>query len=330
MPERADIYKQITQNGDAVIDGHVHTGFDATNAARRRYPTTQNVMDLVRKMNIAGVDYAAVFPAPADLFWFDARTVANEARLVPSPTPAEEFPYQIANWNHFHETKLFGEARTLPFAIILPGVKEEEQVEFLRGYIAKDMVFGLKFHTWATQTHASTLRDSKFIELAREHSLPITIHSGPDEFSNPQQVIELARLYPDVRFAIAHSADFKKDIFDQLAQNPLPNLFIDVCPHISNCYLAEREDPTQLLDLDFADPRSALVGIYQRYPTGIIWGTDEPWTTITDDVNQTILAKVMYEDEVDLLKQLPADVRRQISYTNTTRFLFGDKYSPTS
>jgi len=324
MTERTNVHRQLYRNKDAIIDGHVHAGTDATNVVLQRYPTAQNMMDIVRKMDASGVDYAATFPMPSDLFWFDASRLANNLELVPSLEPAEAFPYQRSNWSHFHEAKLFGDGKILPFAIILPGVKEEEQINSLRTYINQDSVFGLKFHTFATQTHASALKDSKFIRLAQEHSLPITVHSGSDELSDPQQVIELAKLYPDVRFCIAHAADFKKDIFMQLAQNPSHNLFIDTCPHISNCYLAQREDPNQLLELNYADPKSALLGLYQQYPQGVIWGTDEPWTTITDDKNQTILAKVMYEDEASLLKQLPNDVRKQISYINTVRFLFGD------
>jgi predicted TIM-barrel fold metal-dependent hydrolase len=325
MAEREQVYRNITEDKGATIDAHVHAGFDATNVVRKRYPTSQSIVDLVRKMRANNVSYSAVFPAPSDLFWFDPKRVAYDAEWVQAREPAEAFPYERANWTHFNESELFGEEIVLPFGNIMPGVKEEEQVDFLRTYIDRDKVFGLKLHTLASHTPASALEGSRFIDLAKEYSLPITIHSGSDEYSDPQQVIELSKLYPDVRFAIAHAADFKKDIFTQLRANPHKNVFVDTCPHISNCYFAQRENPKKLLDLDYTDPQSALLGLYQAYPEGVIWGTDEPWTTVTDDTNQRILARIMYEDEVALLRQLPQQVRQQISYTNTVRFLFGDK-----
>ncbi len=323
MIEREEIFKDLASPGTKTIDAHSHAGVDLTNIVRRRYPIAQSIIDMARKMNANGITHAAVFPGPSDLFWFDPRKVAFDAVWEQLEKPAERFPYEHANIAHFAEVELFGNGQIMPFANILPGTKEDEQLNLLKELLDGDRLFGLKLHTLATHTHALKLIGSKFTEFATEHSLPIMIHSGPDEYSRPDQIVEVAKKYPDTRICIAHTGDYEKDLFAVLTKDGLPNLFTDLAPHITNCYFAQRRDDGKILDLDYSKPRQVIMDLYKMIPDRLLWGTDEPWTTVTDDNNHKILTKVVYEDEVTLLGDLPTSVRKDISYTNTMRFLFG-------
>lgn len=327
MNERTEIFSDL-KNTEGPIDVHSHAGFDATNIVRRRYPIAQSVIDMTRKMKANGITHAAVFPAPSDLFWFDAKKVAFNAVWEHAKEPSERFPYEHANIAHFSEVELFGEGAIMPFAIILPETKEDEQLKLLNKLYDANRLFGLKFHTLATHTHASTLINSRFTQFAIEKSLPIMVHSGPDEYSRPNLIVEVAKANPDARICIAHTGDFEKELFDALKDNStLPNLFIDVAPHITNCYFAQQRTDGQILDLNYQDPLDVIVQVHKLMPNRILWGTDEPWTTVTDDANKKILVKVLYEDEVKLLNELPKPVKKDISYTNTMRYLFGEKGS---
>ncbi len=325
MAERASAYKILSDSSStALIDSHSHAGFDATNIVRRRYPIAQGVLDMVRKMEANGVSHAAVFPAPSDLFWFDAKGVAFDATWVHSQEPAERFPYEHANTAHFSEVELFGMGRIMPFANVLPGVREEAQLDLLKEFASRDQLFGIKFHSLATHTPVSTFAESLFADFAREQSLPVMFHSGADEYSRPEQALEVARRLPDLRICVAHAGDFETNFFDQLRPGAFPNLFVDVAPHITNCHFAKQVTDGKVLDLKYDDPLTVLSQIYELIPERVLWGTDEPWTTVTDDANQKILVKVTYEDEVALLNSLPDRVRRSMAYTNPMRYLFGE------
>jgi hypothetical protein len=320
--EREHIHTEISKK-IMLVDGHSHAGFDATNFVRGRYPTVQSIPDMVRKMKASGVNYALSFPPPSDLVWFDLKKVAYDREWVFSENPGEDFPYQLSNKNHFKESDLFGEKLILPFAAILPGVKEDEQIAYLSTLAESDLLFGLKLHTLATHTHASTLERSRFIDFANRYSLPITLHCGSDEYSLPEQVVDLAEKFQNVRFCIAHSADFKISIYKRLKENPLNNLFIDTCPHITNCILAEKGPTSDVLDLHYANPLQTLIELYNILPSQIIWGTDEPWTTVSESNSSKVIAKVTYEDEVRLFMNLPKEIRTNMGYINSIRYIFG-------
>lgn len=328
MNERLEIFDSLRDSSHKVIDTHAHAGFDATNIVRRRYPIAQSIVDMTRKMQSNGISFTALFPSPSDLFWFDARKVAFEGIWEQATQPAERFPYEHANIAHFTEVELFGNGKIMPFANILPGVKETEQLELLKQLRESDRLFGLKLHTLATHTHATKLIGSRFTEFAYENSLPIMVHSGADEYSRPNLIVEVAKKYPEVRICIAHTGDYEKDLFKTLTSDDCPNLFTDLAPHITNCYFANQRKDGLILDLDYAKPRDVIMDIYKLIPYRLLWGTDEPWTTVTDGANQRILTKVLYEDEINLLNSLPELVQTNISYTNTMRYLFGSDLVP--
>ena len=141
-------------------------------------------------------------------------------------------------------------------------------------------------------------------------------------------IVKLAEQYTDIRFCIAHAARFEKNVFDYLTDNGLKNIFLDTSPFLSITKLTpldiERGVGGCKLNLSYNKPMQALVELCQIAPEFVVWGTDEPWTTITDDHQGKILLKAKYEDEVSLLQSLPENLKKKIAHDNSTRFLFGE------
>lgn len=328
MLEREDVKECFSKIGTdiPVIDCHTHVGFDHYNTIRKRYPTSQSIKDLVFKLDSSGVDFSIAFPCPNSTYYFDLMSLPTQEHIL-DPRPVEAFPYEFSNRQLFYETSLFGKDKVMPFAFIFPGYEEDKQIKSLEEYAQKGFLFGLKHHTLVGAISAIKLINSPFTGLAEKYSLPIMIHTGVDQNSKPEHVMDLAENHPDVRLCIAHTGEFEKSAYERFLKASYKNVFFDCSPFISICTLAEmdarRGKTASKLILEYKNPHEALVQLYNTIPQNLIWGTDEPWTTITDDSDGEILVKVDYQDEVDLLRSMPKNLREDIAFNNTIRFLFG-------
>ncbi|MFA7301647.1 MAG: amidohydrolase family protein [Candidatus Shapirobacteria bacterium] len=308
-------------NSNVIIDSHTHNGSDLSNIVKFRYPSSQSIIDLTNKTKLSGVDYVVTFPCPSDLFWFEPATFHQRNKLVVQSSPIEPFPHFISNETMFREIANFGQGRALPFANFIPSFEDTRQIEYLETKIKEDSLFGLKFHPLASQTSMALLKDSPIIDFAQRHDLPILIHTGPDKYSNPLQLLELSRSYPNVRFCAAHVGQFQKNFIEPLVNEKPRNLFIDTSPLISLCFANRENISPNIYDLPFSDPQKTLHSLYSKIPDNILWGTDEPWTTITNDKTGGVYCRVTYSDEVNLLKTLPTEAVQKIANKNTLRFL---------
>jgi len=327
MIERLSAFDKLSKDDECLIDAHTHSGVDHMNIIKGRYPFTQSIIDLTQKLRLVNIDHAVTFPCASSMYYFDFSCFANEkVKLIPHSNSAESFPYELANKQLFYEVSLFGENIIFPFAAVFPRIKEEEQISYLETVSSLDRIFGLKLHTLATHSKATDLANSKILDYAEKHSLPILFHTGPDKFSGAENVLELARQYPKIRFAMAHAVRFEKVIYDEMVTGRYSNVFIDVSPLISLCNITKVDISSgsdSKLNIDYEDPRNVVVKLLSILPKNIIWGTDEPWTTITDDRKDGILPKVVYADEAQLLHSLPKNLKLTLANTNTKKFLFG-------
>lgn len=314
-------------NDETVIDVHTHSGVDNYNIIHRRYPTVQSVKDLVMKLNATGVDFAVNFPCAASYYYIDLETLVQTRKFV--PTQVEAYPHEKANQQMMYEISLFGSNQLLPFSIVFPKFELQKQIERIYELAEQDILFGIKLHTLGSRSPITTLANTELIGLAERFSLPFMVHTGPDKYSLPQHVVEMALQYPRVRFCAAHVGRFEKTLYDSLQEHSLDNLFIDTSPFISLCRLTpediQNDSGGEKLDLDYCNPQQALQDIVKLYGRHLLWGTDEPWTTITDDRQQGIVQPIDYRDEVELLRSLPASTVNTIAYRNTYRFLFGEE-----
>lgn len=174
-----------------VIDAHNHVGI--------RHGACQTGVQLIQKMNKAGVDKAVIFPFVEGEFFNDIIVeYVNES-------PDRLIPFCSVNpW-------LMGDA-----------IKELERC-------LGDMKFkGIKLHPTLHGFHLSDhqLVDPIF-EIAQKYNVPIISHGASDLYNAPPEFAEIARSFPKVDLIMAHCGFFwSVDQAIQYAKN-LPNLYLE-------------------------------------------------------------------------------------------------------
>lgn len=310
-------------NDLSIIDCHTHaSGIDAYNFFIPRLPSTHSVAELERKIIDNKISYCIVFPMPFTLYYDPKEAVCNN-KLQPSGL--EDFPYQTENKALLHEVNFSSKSKCFfPFLAIDPNEKVNEQMNFLK---EEKNYFGLKLHTVATNSSLKDFEYSPFLELLKKRNMPLMIHSGKTEESSSNYVFSFAERHPDVRVCIAHLAGFDKDILTRIKKTK--NIFIDTSPFLSCCYLADKKDKRYLssnsLNLEFYDPIRVLSSVNSMLKGHLIWGTDEPWTLLTDPTTGYMIVGNSYKKECQLLKDLDkkgfSDIKYEISNKNIRLFL---------
>lgn len=318
------IPRSLREEKEAIIDSHTHAGIDAYNFFTPRYPFCQSLRDLRAKAKRNGVNFIICFPMPLPFYYHPLKVIKSQKWIA---TDLEDFPYQRSNEALLYEARLFSGC-ALPFLAIDPKEKVKQQVEFLKEKWQTQGFFGLKLHTLATRSTAKDLIGSPFVNFMLENNLPIVIHTGMTKESLPKHILGLAKACPRLRICAAHLAGFDQETLHKSRQHS--NLFFDISPFLSHCsfvakgiktYVSENPFPT-----DFKDPATALVDISFSMKGKLIWGTDEPWTSISDRKGR-LISNFTYRDECFLLQELDKrgfrQIRKEITHDNILSFLFG-------
>jgi len=174
-----------------IIDAHNHIG--------DRHAATQTGVELVAKLDVAGVDRAVIMPFVEGTF--DNSVIDREAAAFPD--------------------------RLIPFCSVNPwdrGLAVEE----IR-HCVEDLGFkGLKLHP---TIHGYRLGDHGLMDpifsAARDLGIVVTSHGASDLYNNPAEFAEMARSYPEVPLLMVHMGVFwLTDLAIEKASEHL-NLFLD-------------------------------------------------------------------------------------------------------
>jgi len=174
-----------------IIDAHNHIG--------DRHAATQTGVELVAKLDVAGVDRAVIMPFVEGTF--DNSVIDREAAAFPG--------------------------RLIPFCSVNPwdrGLAVEE----IR-HCVEDLGFkGLKLHP---TIHGYRLGDHGLMDpifsAARDLGIVVTSHGASDLYNNPAEFAEMARSYPEVPLLMVHMGVFwLTDLAIEKASEHL-NLFLD-------------------------------------------------------------------------------------------------------
>ena len=291
-----------------LIDSHTHAeGIDLYNLQHGKHHPVQLLKDLANKEKAAGMDYYCVFSMQTPLY-FNSETRGK--------TNLERFPFEINNIGLYVAASNFGE-NALPFYSIFPGVKIKKQIKMLDFFHDQDIVYGLKFHPLGTQQHVTNIIDSGFCEYARDRNLPIIIHTGNEPFSSPVNALKVAKRFPNVTFALAHSMDFVKEAWTQIKD--FENVYVDMCPHIGNCQVNDQERSPDKLNLPFERPDLVLDYLYEQIPDRLLYASDEPYTYDTPPSHSDYHYDSSLEKEVNLL--LSKGYAKKIAGINVANYL---------
>jgi len=310
-----------------VIDSHTHAGgVDFYNLFIPRYPIAQSVEDLIFKMDCLNINYAIVLPMPFPMY-YDPRKINNNKWFK---TNLEKFPYQLLNSALLYEAENYRN-RLFPFFAIDPRERVKEQVKFLEKNIRENKIFGLKLHTLATNSSAQKLEKTGFVDLLEEYDLPIIIHSDHRfRFTSPFNALKFAERHPKIRVCIAHLAGFDRSVL-KIARG-MENVFFDTAPFLTNCNLAikriEGYVSREMFNTNYKNPIEALIEFSEYLKGKLMWGSDEPWTKISDPQGNR-LTKFSYKDERTLLSGViqhkREDLMKEIAMINPLRFIFGNR-----
>ena len=305
----------------SIIDCHTRaSGVEAYNFFIPRLPFAQSIAELEKKMAENKISYCIVFPMPFSLYYDPRLAVRNN---ILRASGLEDFPYQVENKALLYEVGLSSKC-FLPFLAVNPKEKVTEQMDFLKKQRA---IFGLKLHTVATNSSVQDLEHSPFLELLEKRNIPLMVHSGRTKKALPDHILPFAQKHPNIRVCIAHLAGFDKDIITKIKNTN--NIFVDTSPFLSCCYLAKQKDKKYLspnnFDLEYSDPMEVLISINNILKGRLIWGTDEPWTILTDPKTGQVLIRNSYKKECEFLKSLDkrgfSDIKFEISNKNIKHFL---------
>lgn len=177
-----------------VIDSHVTLG--------RIDHVDVTAEDLVSRMDATGVDVAVLSPDPRET------AVAHREGHDRLLALAARFP-----------------GRLLAYATANPWYGKQAVSELERALGAGAVAVKLDPARQGFQPVESIV--DPLIEVARQHGVPVYVHTGTPVHATPFQVAALARRFPDVPFVLGRcgKTDFKADGFAALAATP--NLYGD-------------------------------------------------------------------------------------------------------
>lgn len=311
----------ICDSDDILIDVHSHCGgMDFSNFLHNRYPCSQDIIDLYFKSEGSKVAHQVVFPMPTSSY-YDISVYWKSG--VYKPSGFCDFPFQKENEYLLKavENLPFPEHHFLPFlSFSLQDKVKEQERNLVKSFNKRTWgAWGLKFHTSVDQKNAMQIdQESQFIDIITEKQIPLLIHTGFNECSDPMKVIELASRHPYTHICAAHFGAFSKEFAKQLDDYPYKNLFFDTSGLFSLCRYIKESGRTDVVELNYDNPLEVLEHYYLRFPRRFLWGTDSPWYNSVDlNEKKTLIKPRSYLDEAEFISTFD---KAQIK-TNTIFFL---------
>ncbi len=322
---------------NVVIDAHTHVGISPKFFYKFGYPYALSFQDLVIRMDTLGIDHSVVFPIGDSAFYVND----GDSSKIKTTTRYCNFPYELENKNLLNEIyEIFPESnqRAIPFLMFDPSRKAKAQANYIEELSEKYPVFGLKTATTYIQSFVNDLetKGKPILDLAIEKKFPITFHSSAhpmDPWASAYDIVAFAERHPDVRVCIAHACRFLEPVLEKA--DKLDNCFVDFSAFIIHCKLAAQNSPSIAskdvrFSAEYNNPLLVMKKIVKTYPDTMVWGTDTPYSFwiqkffLADGKLVEDRLDCGYNEESQLLMNLPNNIRTKIAYTNSMRYIFGE------
>jgi predicted TIM-barrel fold metal-dependent hydrolase len=192
-----------------IVDTHVHLMTDSTGwyaykkSAGGSDAHSWDAEAILRVLDEAGIDKCFLFTL-SGLYGFNDVHAANDKVAA----AARQSP-----------------DRLIPFCTAFPNHNPEAAALEVRQRIDEGFK-GVKFHPWLQSFPANSAYLYPTLEICSKHRVPVLFHTGTPPYSQPFQVMEQARRFPDVPFIIGH---FGKIMFlDAVRSAELyPNVYLE-------------------------------------------------------------------------------------------------------
>lgn len=324
-----------------IIDGHSHIGVGIMQYYRGEFPYAQTVEGIYYQQLFGGIDINIVFPLSVDLYCEPEllhKGIISPGKFRVSPTPYEAENRSLMKEVYHYCPEL--SSRFLPFVCVDPGREVPKQLAELKKLQKTFPFYGIKVNPVGCQSCALELLNSgdMIMEFAKEHNMPLIFHATTapnDVYSQASDIFKLIEMHSGLRFCLAHCLLFHRGLLSRAAENP--NVWVDTAAIKIQVDLARSLAEkgiisySDLIDVDFTDYREVMNNLCIRYPNTIIWGSDSPAYAYFcrrkqgKNVNEEFSFKGTYEDEIEALNSVPADIRKMISNRNTLNFVFGNR-----
>lgn len=308
-----------------VIDVHTHVGTDLLFYLQGHAPYAFGWSELAEMGGLLGIDRFVVFPMPTHLTLNPSALRRGE---ISAQDGWEKVPYAFENRRMMSEITRCANtaARALPLWMFDPMREPELQVAALRELHEEFPCSGLKVQATVIQSPISHLLGigECLLDLAEEKNWPILIHTSvhpADPWSPVGDILKIVEKRPGLRFNLAHSCRFDRPALDRIAE--LPNAWFDCSAHVIHCRLATQDSPsiatgTRRFATDYSDPARVLADLASAYPDKLMWGSDAPFYSYSDE---NIQLASSYSREVAVLRALDREVVERIAVRNTLAFL---------
>jgi len=310
------------------IDGHTHVGVDQWFYVNGYFPYAIDYRSLVEQAARNRIGRVLVFPCVSYFGW-------EGLKMTPPPDLEDDpsVPYAFENrrmLSEIFELNATSSKAAIPFAIIDPGRRQNEQVEHLRALRERFPFRGFKIQATVIESPIRSLLESGkcFLELAAEWNIPVLIHSSiapNDKWSQASDILDVAEVWPGVRFCLAHSCRF--DLPSLHRAIALPNAWVDCSAHGIHCDAAMDNlevvaEVSRRLPSDYSRPERVLKDLCALLPDRLIWGSDAPFYSYGAIHDGKMLSLVSsYEREVAALSLLSESEQEAVLSANTRRFL---------
>jgi predicted TIM-barrel fold metal-dependent hydrolase len=308
-----------------LYDVHTHIGLDPAFYLRRWWPYAATVQELLQHMDAAGIGRAVCFPFVVPSA-FDAYAFADRKTIELTPG---RFPFDRENELLTSEIALLDTGkRLLQFGMFDPSREVAPQVKNLEKLAPK--LAGLKTQTTVIQSPIRALLNEgrDLMKLAQQHDLPVLVHTAvhpDDRWAQARDCLDVAEVFPRVRFNLAHSLRFDRECL--MRAGSMPNVWVDCSAHLVHCELAVKDAPAiapraNRVDADYAKPAEVLGVVHEMLGGRYLWGSDYPFMSWCADGMQTVHT---YKQEADVLHALALRVRDDMASAAPQAWLFGQR-----
>ncbi len=305
-----------------IYDAHTHVGTDYFLYNIQGFKEFDfSLEELANRMVRNGVSKSIVTLAPSikEITCCAPTNLVKDGNRIVSQCPKCKKTVAVLDYDPYREYNLglirnirrrnLGD-KIIPFFIIhMQNPFLREEIDF---YLKNYGKFGIKFHTYVSRKSIMEIRE----DIA-DLDMPLLIHSGPEKFTHPKEIIRFARTYKG-NILMAHAARLSSKYLGEI--NSLENLFVDTSP-LTSFYrrLGNRnfstilEKPEAFRDIQSPEDIYPFLIKHVNYKK-LLFGTDVPWG---DKFG------LGYEEEIKILNRLrlDEDVKNHISFKNFENFL---------
>ena len=287
-----------------IIDCHVHIGVNSHNLQRGIYPFQETVDNLLETMDTFGVSKAIVFPFPyASEIKLRYSTAYHKKTRSDFTRGYTEDNFSLQNIVNEHSDRLI--------FFLMGNPLDKDCVKNIK-MLVRSGVRGVKLHPASFNYSISILKDNPIMKIIQDLDLIVTLHIGTGKENAKvaltlDHALEIAKIYPSVRFIFCHLGRLHRSLPDVLN---LDNVLLDTSGLSLNrsslAFLAKHP----LLALEHVEPRYVIEWLVEAgYEDKLVWGSDLPYTD--------------YEKEMDYIlnARIRESARRKILSENIGRFL---------